>query len=69
MDCLIASDFAKCVLKCCCTIATIFILLNSITQNAFSADIIFDTLTDSGTPGAAESLNNKIQVFLYKWCC
>ena len=33
--------------------------------NAFSTAIVFDTLTNNEPLGAAESLNDKLQVFLY----
>ena len=40
------------------------VLLNSSMSAAFLTDIVFGTLTDNETPGATESLNNKL--FFYK---
>ena len=41
-------------------------LLDSSSHYDFSTAIVFATLSDNGTPGAAKSSNNKLQVFLYK---
>ena len=45
---------------------TEFILLYSSKENSLSATIVFCTLTDSETPDATKSLNDKPQLLFYK---
>ena len=66
MDCVVGSDFQKCVLQCRSAIVTEFDSLNSRLQNTFSTGLIFGDLFDNSTLNAAETLHNKLQVFSIK---
>ena len=57
------SDFLKYTLKCRCVTVAEFFRHEKYLLNSFS---FWHPDCDIGTPGAAEILNNKLQVFLYK---
>ena len=57
---LVGGDLMKCGLKYQCATVKEFVLPYSSTLNAFSTDIVFDTLIDDEIPGATERVNHKL---------